>query len=338
MRNCYKEEEISRYLDGELDLREASLIEEHLKSCPECKAHARRIQDTGIVLKAYWQKAVAPSLAKGPDCPEEGVLLAFADGSIRGEDERKEIASHLAGCDSCGRIVAEVSRAVDLASAAAEVTPSPVPARLNRMIEQRFFSSELVSIGRINVNLSDIRDSFSSHLNSPRIAYPLAPSFQRTAMVAEIPEIFPERPPSDFSHAGEEPRDMDAPGNIRKHALVDSSSPEEGATQRAAANKLFCGKENPPRGLRWVFDRGEIHVAVEMAVSGMKDIECRINLTDCYGFPLAGVFLRLEKDGKNVWSHHTGLNNQAIFPHVTPGNYRLTIDHDRDYYLDLDVR
>jgi len=335
MGNCYKEEDISRYLDGELDLREASLIGEHLKICSECKAQVRRLQDTGIVLKAYCQKAASPSLPKGPDCPEEGVLLAFADGSISGEEERKKISVHLAGCDYCCRIVAEVSRAVELASDAAEMTPSPVPSRLNRIIEESFFPPDLVALGCIKANLADIRDSSSGPGNAQHIVYPLPPPAQRTAMVAEDRESLPEQPRSGYSCAEEDTLIMEASGDIKKYPLVDSG---EVSTQRTASNKLSRGREKLSRGLKWVFDGGEMNVSVEMAVSGKKDIECRINVTDCYGFPLAGVSLRLEQAGKNVWSHNTRLNKEAIFPHVTSGSYRLIIGHDRDYCLDLDLR
>ena len=335
MQRCFTEEEISRYLDGELDPREARLIEEHLESCPGCKALARRIEDTGIALKAYWQKAVAPSLTRGTACPDEGILIAFADGSIRGEEERREIAAHLAGCDYCGRIVAEASRASDLVNKVEKEKPARVPAHLDRLLKERYFPSPPVSLGRINVSLSEIWKAFPRFLNPP---YPIAPSFQRMAMVAEEPEVFPARPAPELSFAGEEPRKRETSREIRKPSRAAKPRPDEKTRQRAASLQPTAGKKRPLRGLRWTFERGEMNVAVEMAGSGMKDVECRINLTDCYGFPLAGVPLRLEKDGKKVWSHLTELNKEAVFPHVICGRYRLTIDHDRDYHLDLDVR
>ena len=315
MKSCYTEEEINRYIDGELNPGEVEKMKEHLKGCGGCAAVFESLRDIGVVLRTYRDKSSANSGEKGPDCPEEGVLSGFADGSLRDKDRRDEIVRHLLVCDYCGSIVAETCRALELASAAEEEGLVPVPELLDKAIKEDHFLFKPILLGRINLKLTELEESSAGRPDSAcRMVYPLAPSSGEIKMAAEEQALFEFESKSEFMA-------------------------EESGDELIRGKDQSFGFEEPPsiRGLRWSFDRGEINVVIEMRKEERGDVLCLIHLTDCYGFPLAGVPLRIEKAGKKIWSHHTELKKDAVFPGLTGGKYRLTISHDREYFLDIDL-
>jgi Putative zinc-finger len=315
MKSCYTEEEINRYIDGELNPGEVERMKEHLKGCEGCAAVFKNLRDIGGILRTYREENSANSGEKGPACPEEGVLSGFADGSLRDKDRRDEIVRHLLGCDYCGSIVAETSRALELASAAEEEGLIQVPERIDRAIKEEYLLFQPILLGRINVKLTELEAESAGHPDSPcRMVYPLAPSSGEIKMAAEEQPLF----------------------EFKSKSMIEEESGDEFITGRDKSS----GFEKPAliRGLRWSFDRGEINVVIEMRREERGDLRCLIHLTDCYGFPLAGVPLRIEKAGKQIWSHHTELKKDAVFPGMTGGKYRLTISHDRDYFLDINLQ
>ena len=315
MKSCYTKEEINRYIDGELNPGEVERMKEHLKGCRRCSAVFKNLRDIGGILRTYREKSSANSGEKGPDCPEEGVLSGFSDGSLRDKDRRDEIVRHLLGCDYCGSIVAETSRALELASAAEEEGLIPVPERIDRAIKEEYLLFQPILLGRINVKVTELEAASAGQPDSPsRMVYPLAPSSGEIKMAAEEQALF----------------------EFKSKSMIEEESGDEFITERDKSS----GFEKPAsiRGLRWSFDRGEINVVIEMRREERGSLRCLIHLTDCYGFPLAGVPLRIEKAGKQIWSYQTELKNDAIFPGLTGGKYRLTISHDRDYFLDINLQ
>ncbi len=317
MKNCYTEEEINRYIDGELDPGEVGRMKEHLKVCGVCAAVFNNLRDIGGILRTYREKSSGNSSEKGPDCPGEGALSGFADGSLRDKDRRDEIVRHLLVCDYCGLIVAEISRALELSSAAEEEGLIQVPEHLDRKIKGEHILFSPILLGRIEVKLTELEEASAARPDSSfRMVYPLDPSSGEIKMAAEEQALFKFESKSKFK-IEEEPGDE----------LVMGRDQSPGFEKPASI-----------QGLRWSFDRGEINVMIEMRREERGDIGFLIHLTDCYGFPLAGVPLRIEKAGKQIWSHQTELKKDAVFPGLTGGKYRLTISHDRDYFLDINLQ
>ncbi|MEA1927328.1 MAG: hypothetical protein U9N73_03915, partial [Candidatus Auribacterota bacterium] len=251
------------------------------------------------------------------ECPGEGMLSGFADGSLRDKEKREEIAGHLSHCDYCAVIVAEISRAVELAAAAEEEGRIPVPEHIDRAIKEEYFSSRPILLGKINVRLTELDKATVGRSDSgPRMVYPLASTPGEIKMAAEEQALF------------------------RFDSKLDSGPREKAGDESSVRSDQSPGpnKISPVRGLRWSFEGGEINVVIEMMREEKENVVCLIHLTDCYGFPLAGVPLRIDKEGKKIWSYRTELKKKAVFPGLTGGKYRLTIDHDRDYFLDIDIQ
>lgn len=315
MKSCYTEEEINRYIDGELNHGEVGRMMEHLKVCGGCAALFESLRDIGVVIRTYRERSSAASGEKGPDCPEDGVLSGFADGSLRDKDSRDEIVRHLLVCDYCASIVAETLRALELASAAKEEGLIQVPELIDRRIKDEDLLFQPILLGRINVKLTELEEAPGGRPDSAcRMDYPLAPLSGGIKMAAEEQAFF----------------------EFESKSTIEEESGDECIMGRDKSS----GFEKSPSigGLRWSFDRGEINIVIEMRREERGDLRCVIHLTDCYGFPLAGVPLRIEKAGKKIWSHQTELKQDAVFPGMIGGQYRLTISHDRDYFLDIDLQ
>ncbi|MFH1038448.1 MAG: zf-HC2 domain-containing protein [PVC group bacterium] len=340
MQRCLTEEEISRYLDGEFAPREARAAAAHIEKCPACGALCRKLRASGRALETWASSAVPPDRKRGEDCPDEGLLAAFADGSIREINARRGIAAHLARCARCSRIAAEAARAADLAGAAQRGKPDPVPARLHRMIEERFFPRP-VSLGRIEIDLAEIWGTFARWVR-PRfpgqLAYAISPDYLSPQMAAEdrVPYSPPEPGESAFREAKKgEPENR--PGErkaVRKVKRPLRTKP----LSRAARLKSGSADNRPSPCPRWSFERGDLRVSVEVADGKEGEGACRIDVTDRRGCPLSGVPLVLEKSGQEIWSDTTQLKKESIFPHLVPGQYRLIITGENVYSLDLDIK
>lgn len=201
MENCPAEENISRFLDGELQSGAASRLEEHLEACPRCREAAERLRRAGDFL-----------------------LRAAAGGT-------------------------------------------PPPARLDRMIAEKFYPAGEIFLGTIEFALSGPSAS------------PAASSLDLAA--------------------------------------------EPGADYRTG---------------RRVLAGGGIEAAVEIVRRDSRGVACRVRVRDRSGKILKGIRLRLERDGREVWSGLSGEEKESVIPRLHPGSYRLRIESGRTCGLVLNLR
>ncbi len=77
MKSCYTEEEINRYIDGELNPGEVEKMKEHLKGCGGCAAVFENLRDIGVILRTYREKSSANSGRKGRIALRRGYCRAL---------------------------------------------------------------------------------------------------------------------------------------------------------------------------------------------------------------------------------------------------------------------
>ncbi len=335
MVTCFTEEELSGYLDGECPPGRSRLIRAHLKKCSKCAALYRKLSTAGLALEIYPRTALPPDREKGPCCFPEGTLAAYADGSLSAADERREIAAHIAGCDRCSRIVVEAARAADLARAAKHGKPDPVPARIRRTVEERFFPHP-VSLGRIDISLAEIRDTVARWFQpgfGRQVAYSISPDY--ICHQAAEDRFSYSLPPADDTDSREAPVAVPKPGAGKGGAVRKKKKPSRPqSVSEPRPRKPRQEKEAP----RWSFERGDIRVSIEVAAGEKGEVACRIEITDRQGHPLSGVPLMLGKAGEKIWTDVTRLEKKSIFTHLVPGRYRLAVLRENSYTLDLEVR
>jgi len=138
----YGREDLSAYVDAEVDEPTASGIREHLRACPSCKREVGTLKTVaGMVAElprvepdaaVTWNaERMAPRTPASLHCP---VVLPDASALIDGElpsEEAQNVLGHLAGCEPCYQAFKDLER---LSEAMIATDPAPVPAGLEARI------------------------------------------------------------------------------------------------------------------------------------------------------------------------------------------------------------
>lgn len=194
--NCPPEEKIIRLIDGELSPPEKKAVQDHLIDCPGCRSLYEELKLTSGVLKHYRAGITTPRPENSPSCPDEEIIIAYADGSIIDGKKRKEIAAHLARCDYCAMQAAGARETARLLKQIEGEGPRKVPPGLAARARDRFFPGGTVVLGRIIFKLEKLREGFNKLFEYGR------PIPQTATGVAEAPSVF---------KAGEELRETKQP-------------------------------------------------------------------------------------------------------------------------------
>ena len=72
-RDCVGVQELRAYLVGDLSERQAQTISEHLETCPDCEAAARRLDDHTDPMIVSLQRALAPDVGRHMVLPRDGI-------------------------------------------------------------------------------------------------------------------------------------------------------------------------------------------------------------------------------------------------------------------------
>lgn len=137
-------EDLSAYVDGELDGTRAAAVEAHLRQCPRCHSEAaalRRLRDgLGRAVELDAGTAIRARLARRLALTEEwpdftcartqGALSAHLDGELPPPKVR-ELFGHLDQCPACSQERASLARVVNAVRALPEVEP---PLSLERAV------------------------------------------------------------------------------------------------------------------------------------------------------------------------------------------------------------
>ncbi len=198
-------------------------------------------------------------------CPAEEIISRYLDGELD-PGAASRLDEHLEACPRCRAAAERLGRSGDLLFRAAAGS-APPPARLDRLIEEKFSPAGEIFLGKIEFALSR------------PVEAPDASSLDRAA--------------------------------------------EPGADYRTG-RKVLAGEG--------------IEAALELFRGGEGAVACRVAVRDRTGRPLAGARLRLEREGKTVWSFLTRGEEEPVIPRLLPGSYRLRIESGRNYGLILDLR
>jgi len=133
-------DQLSAYLDGELDSEGATQVESHLESCVQCRGMLDGFRSLDAIAVGAsvpevkgeeWQARWAPvseavrqlEPSAPPDrCAEiEELMDAYLDGQL-GSEGTAEVDEHLASCEGCRGLVGQF-RAMDAAAQAEPVPP-----------------------------------------------------------------------------------------------------------------------------------------------------------------------------------------------------------------------
>jgi hypothetical protein len=117
---CPDFEDLSRFVDGEVDGDRASQIGTHVRHCAWCAGLA-------TMIRAYFEAAAASadSTAGGSSCGSNEMLVSYLTTGLS-DAERHSIDTHVRGCDQCIRTLTLLQRRL----LSSEEIPAPVPAFL----------------------------------------------------------------------------------------------------------------------------------------------------------------------------------------------------------------
>jgi hypothetical protein len=115
---CPDFEDLSRFVDGEVDGERAAHIASHVTHCAWCSGLA-------TMIRAYFEAAAASAdaTAGGSSCGTTEMLVSYLTTGLS-DAERHSIDSHVRGCDQCIRTLTLLQRRL----LSAEEVPAPVPA------------------------------------------------------------------------------------------------------------------------------------------------------------------------------------------------------------------
>jgi hypothetical protein len=116
---CPDFEDLSRFVDGEVDGDRAAHIAAHVTHCAWCSGLA-------TMIRAYFEAAArAGTAAGGPSCSTTEMLVSYLTTGLS-DAERRSIDTHVRGCDQCIGTLTLLQRRL----LSAEEVPAPVPAAL----------------------------------------------------------------------------------------------------------------------------------------------------------------------------------------------------------------
>jgi anti-sigma factor RsiW len=138
----YTPEDLSAYVDGELDPTLAGEVREHLRACPTCEQEVAWLRDVTGMVRAVPHAAPkqatawkAESLsAREPRRLQCTVVLTEASALIDGElsdEEALDVQAHLYACESCYHAYRQLG---EVAEALQATEPAPAPAGLEQRV------------------------------------------------------------------------------------------------------------------------------------------------------------------------------------------------------------
>jgi hypothetical protein len=101
--NCINRKELDQFLAGTLDTRRLLAVDEHLGSCPECRAAV-----SAMPARRALAADLSAELLGVRDCPEYEELSAYIENALS-SDHHNAITAHSNACELCARDLARIS-------------------------------------------------------------------------------------------------------------------------------------------------------------------------------------------------------------------------------------
>ncbi len=116
---CPNVEQLKRFLSGELEPGELVAVDEHVRSCGECRAALDGMPES----KRFGAQIGSELLGVG-DCPEYEELSAYVDGELE-PDRVSAVTSHINLCEPCWNDTRRLSELRSHAAMREKVTMRP---------------------------------------------------------------------------------------------------------------------------------------------------------------------------------------------------------------------
>ncbi len=125
MSSCPDFEDLSCYIDEELDAARSSVVREHVDSCERCAGLTARLRREFDGVAANAEPGVA-----GAGCSDEEGLILYLTRDLADAD-RRAVEAHLSRCDACVYGLSLLKRRLRVESS----VDRPVPAALRRQVQ-----------------------------------------------------------------------------------------------------------------------------------------------------------------------------------------------------------
>jgi len=105
---CLTDADLSRLWEDDLDADRRAALEQHLTTCPRCRARWDQLCEGARYAASAFRRAMAAP--PGGECPSRETLRAYLDHTL-GADEAQDVDAHLTACPECSDRVAEILEA-----------------------------------------------------------------------------------------------------------------------------------------------------------------------------------------------------------------------------------
>jgi len=233
-------ENLSAYLDGELDSQQAQRLREHLATCSECRRQAGALSQTATLVRAVpevdppadLRQRAARLMAATIEEPTCEQALMWASVHMDGETPVQQVVvleRHLQQCGACRSQARAMERTIALVKGLPEMNPPlRVRAAVRRGMEQRSQRQELVrsakAAGWFAIAAAAAAVAFGVWVRQPgsRTAATLAPG--PSAATAQLPASGTGNAPSLIASAPQEPA-----GSTARVVAAPGAEEESGA-------------------------------------------------------------------------------------------------------------
>jgi Bacterial SH3 domain/Putative zinc-finger len=193
--SCPDFEDLSRFMDGELDETHANEVGAHLQHCAWCSG-------LGNMIQAWFESAAAAAdgRAPGSSCTTTEMLVGYLTTGLT-DSERRSIDSHVRGCDQCVQTLTLLQRRLLSAPEMDVAVPAAVQERA-RAASQAGVRAPKPAIGLAEAwsTLTTVGRRLSTHIRLP-VLVPAALAAGALFVVAGQQVWLNQGPPRELSRA-----------------------------------------------------------------------------------------------------------------------------------------
>lgn len=330
-------EEVSRLLDGELPRTEAKRAMAHLRVCPTCRLLAEDTQLAAGALLSCRMAADEP-LADTQECPDEGIVLAYADGSIRDDEERSLLAAHIAACRRCSHLAGGASAFKRISEQIRRTRPEHIPPHVEERVRERYFSRPAF-VGQIIARIRDLLGQTGHWVEfniMPELGdvmdYPIPMASARSLCIRQSEKAI-DRKCSGLMESGIEEYSARIPP-IEPHLERPSDRARRLAArfhEHPSAPIVPHPSQEEPTRLEGLGVKMRFRAQVDGGIYGT------VSVLGPSGNPQSGITVELQKAGKRISESRTDDKGVASFVGISRGRYRVLLRHGRGAYFEFQL-
>jgi anti-sigma factor RsiW len=161
---CPDFEDLSRYIDGELDETRGAVISAHLQRCAWCTG-------LGNMIQAWFESAAAAADGRAPDssCTTTEMLVGYLTTGLT-DAERRSIDTHVRGCDQCVQTLTLLQRRLLSAPEMEVAVPAAVQERARAASQPGVRASKpALGLAEAWSTLTTVGRRLSAHIRLPAL-------------------------------------------------------------------------------------------------------------------------------------------------------------------------